>query len=221
MGLRSYLRDGWRQGMLEGAIQYGRKLLREDKDEEFLAFCQKAAGRFPRSAEIHYMLSTALRIDERSDEEVAAQAAKAAAIGARDPNMQVRAGYRLIDADDVEAARMCVARAEESADGHFGLAVDLDGLKGRIAAREGDFVEAEELFRSVLRREPQWPGNCNQLARFLWARGRNEEALTVLAELLSRLREERDNSPGRRKDVEGAERLQGQIASETHAEPTE
>ena len=194
--------------------------MRDGRDEEFIAFSQGAARRYPESAEIQYMLAVAMRLTgERSDKEVATQAAKAATIGARDPNMQVRAGYQLIDANDVEAARGCVARAEESADEHFVLAVDLDGLRGRIAARDGEFAEAEELFRSVLRREPQWPGNWTQLVRFLWARGRNEEALTVIAESLSHLKDEDDESRGQRKDIENAERLQSEIAGDTRPEP--
>lgn len=194
--------------------------MREDRDEEFVAFSRDAARRYPRSAEIQYMLAVAMRLTgERSDGEIAAQAAKAATIGARDPNMQVRAGYQLIDANDVEGARQCVSRAEESADGHFALAVDMDGLRGRIAARDGEFAEAEELFRSVLRREPQWPGNWTQLARFLWARGRNEEALTVVAESLTQLRGGAGKSRGRQRDIENAERLQNEIASDTATEP--
>lgn len=219
MGLRQGLRQGWRQAKLAAAIERARKLIRQGRSEEFVAFSQDAACRFPESAEIQLMFARGLRYGEGSDEEVATQAAKAAMIGARAPNIQVQAGYLLVDADDIEAARGCVVRAKESADEHFVLAVDLDGLKGRIAARDGEFAKAEELFRSVLRREPQWPGNWNQLARFLWARDRNDEALTVLAESLSRLRDADDESRGRREDIEIAEQLQSEIASETPTEP--
>ncbi|MBS1860986.1 MAG: tetratricopeptide repeat protein [Actinobacteria bacterium] len=148
------------------------------------------------------------------DEEVAAQMTKAATVGARDPNVQVMAGNRLIDLDHVGAARECVARAQEAAFEGFPLEVDFDGLRGRIAAREGDFAEAEELFRSALTREPQWSTNWTRLARFLWARGRNEEALTVVAEALGRFLEDDDGSAGRRADVETLEHLQGRIAGD-------
>jgi tetratricopeptide (TPR) repeat protein len=219
MGLRQDWREAWRQGTLAAAVERARRLILEDRNEELIAFSKDAARRFPESAELQLMFARGLRRDERSDADVAAQAAKAATIGARDPSIQVQAGYILIDAGDIEAARQCVARAQESADEHFVFAVDLDGLRGRIAAREGEFAEAEDLFRSVVRREPQWPGNWTQLARFLWARGRNQEALTVIAESLSRLRDENDESSGRRKDIESAERLQSEIANETPAEP--
>lgn len=219
MRLRQDWRQAWRHGQRAAAIERARKLIREDRSEDFIAFSRDAARRFPESAELQLMFARGLRHSEWPDEEVAAQAEKAVTIGARDPDIQVQAGYVLIDSDDVEAARACVARAEESAGEHFNLAVDLDGLKGRIAARDGEFAKAEELFRSVLSREPQWPLNWNQLARFLWARGRNEEALTVIAESLSRLRDEDGRSRGRRKDIESAERPQREIARRTPTDP--
>jgi len=183
-------------------------------DHEFVDFCQEAARRFPRSAEIQYMLALSFLRDERPEEDVAAQAAKAAEIGARDADIQVRAGYLLMNTRNVEAARLCAARAEESGEEDFVLSADLEGLKGRIAARDGDFAGAEEKFRSVLRREPQWSGNWAQLARFLWARGRDEEALTVLAESLSRFRDSGEGSRIRPKDIKELERLQREILDE-------
>ncbi len=218
MGLRENLRQGWRQATLAASLQLTRQLIREDKDEQLASYSEKAARRFPESAELQLMYARGLRRSERPDVVVAVQAEKAAAIGARDPNIQVQAGYILIDSGDLEGARTCVARAEESADGEFAFIVDLDGLRGRIAARDGEFELAEELFRSVVSREPQWPNNWSQLARFLWARRRTEEALTVMAESLSRLRSESEESPGRRQGIENAERLQAEIASELSAE---
>jgi tetratricopeptide (TPR) repeat protein len=219
MGLRQDWREAWRHGTRAAAVDRARRLIREEKGEELAVFAADAVRRFPESPELQLMFARGLRFEGRPDAEVATQAAKAATVGARDANIQVQAGYTLIDAGDVEAARKCVARAEESADEHFIFAADLDGLRGRIAARDGDFAEAEELFRSVVSREPQWPGNWTQLARFLWARGRNQEALTIVAESLSRLRDENDESSGRRKNIESAERLQSEIANETSAEP--
>lgn len=214
------LRQAWREAKLAAAIERGRRLMREEKDEEYLAFVLQAGRRFPQSAEIQWMVASAMRgVGERSDEEVAAQAAKTAAIGVQDPTIQVRVGYLLIDADDVEAARLCAARAEELAGEDFVLSADLEGLKGRIEAHDGDFAAAEEKFRSVLSREPQWPSNWTQLARFLWARGRNEEALALLAESLSRFRGANDESQRRHGKIEMLERLQSEIARDTRTEP--
>jgi tetratricopeptide (TPR) repeat protein len=213
------VREGLRRGRLEGAILRGRKLVREGRDEELLAFSLDAGSRYPQNGEIQYWVATAMgRSGEWSDEEVAAQMTKAAVVGARDPNVQVMAGNRLMDLNDVEEARACVARAEEAGDEPFALVVDLDGLKGRIEARDGDFAEAEELFRSVLDREPQWAASWIRLARFLWARGRNEEALTVIAESLGHFRDD-DESRRRRENLETLERLQGRIADDTFTKP--
>jgi tetratricopeptide (TPR) repeat protein len=217
MGLRQFWREAWREGTRSAAVERARRLIGAEDDEEFINFARGAAERFPESAELQLMFARALRREERPDAEVAAQAEKAATIGARNPNIQVQAGYILIDVRDVDAARRCVARAEEAGDEPFALMVDLDGLRGRIASREGEFDLAEELFRSVVRREPQWPTNWSQLARFLWARGRHEDALTVMAELLARLRDEVEEKGDRRIDIENAERLQGEIASESAA----
>lgn len=210
------LRRGWQEAKLLAAIQRGRKLIREERDDEFRSFCRGAARRFPQSAEIQYMLALTF-VGERPDEEVAAQAVKAAEIGARDPAIQVRAGFLLMNSRDVEAARVCAARAEESADEDFVLSADLEGLKGRIAARDGDFAAAEEKFRSVLHREPQWSSHWVQLARFLWARGRDEEALTVVAESLSRFRDDGDGSRNRPRDIKDLERLQSEILERDRA----
>ncbi|MBN9621399.1 MAG: tetratricopeptide repeat protein [Actinobacteria bacterium] len=217
MGIRDDIRQGWRQGLRQAALERCRKLLLQGTVEEFIAFSRDAAGRFPESAEIQLMHARGLRQAERSDCEVAAQATRAARVGARDPNIQVQAGYVLMDARDAEGARECVARAEESGGDQFALAVDLDGLRGRLASADGEFEEAERLFRSVLSREPQWSGNWSQLARFLWSRGRNDEALTVMAESLARLRDD-EESPARLRDIESAECLQGEIAGDTRAD---
>lgn len=91
-------------------------------------------------------------------------------------------------------------------------------MKGRIAAQDGDLAEAEELFRTAVRREPQWSTHWTQLARFLWARGRSEEALTVIAESLGHFRED-DGLRARREDIDILERLQSRIADDTFTGP--
>jgi Flp pilus assembly protein TadD len=219
VGFRQDIREGWRQASLAAAVKRTRKLVMEGKGAELASYGQAAADRFPESAELQLMLARGLRQIDRPDFEIAAQATKAATVGARDANIQVQAGFILIDARDVEGARGCVARAEESADEHFIFAVDLDGLKGRVAAVDGEYARAEDLFRSVVLREPQWPENWNQLARFLWARDRDEEALTVLAEALNRARDESGLTAGQLGDLEEIERLQAKIAGEADPGP--
>jgi tetratricopeptide (TPR) repeat protein len=195
------LSSGVRWHREAAALKRGRRLLQGDSDEEYVAFVQEAGRRFPRSAEIQWMVTGVMVFEEQPDEEVAAQAAKTAALGADDPTIQVWAGFHLIDTEDgVEPARLCATRAEELAGKDFVLSADLERLKGRIDARDGNFAAAEEKFRSALIREAEWSASWTTLARFLWARGRSEEALSVLAEALSRFREDDDGS---RRPTEG------------------
>jgi tetratricopeptide (TPR) repeat protein len=185
---------------LHATIERGRTLLME-RDETALEYIEDAARRFPDSAEIRLLLASALLTSRPED--VRAQAATAAELGAEDPVIQVRAGDLLLSEGDLEAARVCATRAQETVDGEFILMADLEGLIGRIAARDGDYAVAEEKLRSALRREPEWPSHPIHLARFLWARERNEDALTVIDESLDRVR-----------DKDHLERLRGEIASD-------
>lgn len=59
-------------------------------------------------------------------------------------------------------------------------------LIGRIAAEDSDYAVAEEKLRSAVGREPEQSTYALDLARFLWAGGRNQDALTVIDESLDR-----------------------------------
>lgn len=126
-----------------------------ERDEKALEYVEDAARRFPDSAEIRLLLASALLASRPED--ARAQAAKAAELGAKDPVIQVRAGDLLLSEGDLDAARACAARAQEAVDGKFILMADLEGLIGRIAARDGDDTVAEEKLRSALRREQNGP----------------------------------------------------------------
>lgn len=188
---------------LGAAIQCGRGLITKKKDQEALEFLEKAARDFPEAAEIPLMLATVYR-DTRPDD-TAAQLSKAAELGSDDPVIQVMVGHRLLNEGDVEAARACAARAADLIDDDFALAADMDRLIGRIAARDGDDVIAEARLRSAFQREPELPTHSLDLARFLWARGRNEDALTVIDESLDH---------GRDDDKDLLERLRREITGE-------
>jgi thioredoxin-like negative regulator of GroEL len=177
---------------LAAAIEQGWQLIRQGKDQEALELLEKAAHRFPRSADIRLMLAT-VYLDLRPEDE-AAQLAKAAELGVDDPSIQIRAGHRLWNIDDLEGARRCAARASELADAEdkFILAADLESLIGHLAASDGEYAFAEEKLRSALQREPEYPTHPLSLARFLWARGRDEDALTVIDESLPQIREDLD-----------------------------
>jgi len=187
---------------LEAAVTLGRGL-RTKGGQEAAVFLEDAARRFPESPEFPLLLAT-LYLELRPNE-VAAQVAKAAELGSTDPTVQVRAGHMFLNAGDVEAARACAARAEKSVDDNFVLMAGLEGLIGRIAARDGEYAVAEGKLRSALRREPEYDTYALYLARFLWARGRNEDALIVIDETLGRVRED---------DKDLLERLRQEITDE-------
>ena len=179
-----------RRQRLAAAIEHGRRLVKEQKDQEALAFLEKAARDFPESPEMPLMLATIYR-DSRP-EAIPIQLAKAANLGSDDPVIQVLVGHRFLNEGDFDSARSCATRAEASVDFDFPLFADLEGLRGRIAARDGDYAVAEEKLRSALRREPECFTHWVHLARFLWARGRDEDALTVIDESLPQVREDID-----------------------------
>lgn len=196
------LRGGKRKRELEAAIERGRKL-RTNGDREAVEFLEVAARRFPESPEFPLLLATLYLESQPGD--VAAQVAKAAQLGSGDPAVQVRAGHMFLNGGDVEAARTCAIRAKELAGDDFVLLAGLESLFGRIAARDGNYVLAEEKLRSALQREPEGPTHWLHLARFLWARGRDEEALIVIDESLSQVRES---------DKDLLERLRDEITDE-------
>jgi Tfp pilus assembly protein PilF len=172
---------------LAAAIERGRGLITEQKEREALDFLEKAARDFPEAPEVPLMLATVYR-DTRPDD-IPAQLAKAAELGSDDPVIQVMVGHRLLNEGDIEGARACAARAGDLANDEFALAADMDRLVGRIAARDGDHLVAEARLRSAFQREPELPTHSLDLARFLWARGRDKDALTVIDESLDRVRE--------------------------------
>lgn len=175
---------------LAETLKHGRALIRERKDQEALQFLEKAARDFPEAAEIPLMLATVCG-DSRPDA-IPAFLSKAAELGFDDPVIQVMVGHRLLNEEDVEAARHCAGRAEHLIDDNFALMADMDRLVGRIAARDGDDGVAEARLRSAFQREQGLPTHTIDLARFLWARRRNEDALAVIDKSIERVRDDDD-----------------------------
>jgi predicted Zn-dependent protease len=179
-----------RERELAAAIERGRALIAEEKNREALEILEKAAQDFPESPEVPLMMATVYR--EFRPRDASALLTKAAELGSDDPVIQVMVGHRRLNEGDVEAARICAARAEHQVDDEFALMADYDRLVGRIAARDGDYDFAEEKLRSAMRREPHLPTHSLDLARFLWARGRNGEALTAIDQSVEQVSEEVD-----------------------------
>jgi Flp pilus assembly protein TadD len=203
MGVRSWIR----RAELLGRIAYGRELVFGADDPKTIPYLEWSIERFPREAEFHMLMAIAFLIN-RGDEEVAREAARAAELAPTDPVMQVRAGNVLINHGGEEAARDCVARARERVDDDFALITGLVYLEGRLASLDEDFEIAEEKFRWTVAAEPEDAGNAIGLARFLWARGRNREAIEAIDEAEWTVA----------KDHQRLADLRAQIAGETAAE---
>jgi Tfp pilus assembly protein PilF len=131
------------------------------------------------------MLATVYREDRPGD--IPGLVAEAAELGSDDPVIQIFVGHRQLNEGNLAAARVSAARAGELVDDEFALTADLDRLVARIAARDGDDALAEAKFRSAVSGEPEIPTHPLDLARFLWARGRSEDAVAVLDESLPRV----------------------------------
>jgi tetratricopeptide (TPR) repeat protein len=177
MGVRSWIR----RTELLGRISYARELVFGADDPRTIPYLEWSVERFPKEPEFHMLMAIALMVN-RGDEEIAAEAARAAELAPASPAMQVRAGNVLINHGGLEAARDCVARARERVDEDFPLITGLVYLEGRLASNDGEYELAEEKFRWTVATEPERAGNAIGLARFLWARGRIAEAVETLDE---------------------------------------
>lgn len=185
------LRDRKQKRELAAAIARGRELRKTGRDpEQALEFLDEAVRQFPQSPELRLLKATVL-LSLRPDD-VSAEAAKAAELAPQDPGTLVRAGHLLIANGDVGRARSCAARASEMAQPDFVLMSGLRSLNGRIAARDGKDDLAEECLRLAMSEDPTYSNFAVNLAKFLAARGRQEEALEVIDEALQVATEKND-----------------------------
>jgi tetratricopeptide (TPR) repeat protein len=177
------LRSRMQKRKLTAAIARGRELRKLGRDpEQALDFLEEAVRQFPHSPELRLLKATVLLSLRPAD--VAAEAAKAAELGWNDPGTLVRAGHLLISNGDLEGARSCAARASEVAQTDFVLRAGLRSLNGLIAAREGKDDLAEECLRLAMEEDPVYSSFAVDLAKFLAARGRQDEALELIDEAL-------------------------------------
>jgi tetratricopeptide (TPR) repeat protein len=164
---------------LAAAIARGRELGKVGRDpEQALEALEEAVQKFPESPELR-LLKAAVLLSLRPHD-VIAEATKAAELAPQDPGTQVRAGHLLIGRGDVEGARSCAARASEAARPDFVLRSGLRSLNGLIAARDGEDDLAEECLRLAMSEDPIYSNFAVDLAKFLAARDRQEEALEVI-----------------------------------------
>ena len=184
------LKDRRQQKELANAIARGQELRRVGRDpEEALEFLRDAVRRFPTDPELRLLYATILLVFE--PDQVAAEAAKAVDLSPDDPVVLVRAGHLLLR-EDPEAARSYAARANELAQPDFLLMSGLISLNGLVAAFDGEDDVAEERLRLAVERDPLYSNLAVHLAKFLAARGRQEEAIEVIDESLRRAKDKSD-----------------------------
>jgi len=169
------------------AVAQARNLILERDDRATFEFLEAAAELFPEDPELRVSLAS-IYLEFRPDQ-VRAQAAKAAELGADNPSIQVRAGHLLLGDGEIDGARECAHRARRSAGSDFVLIAGLEGLEGGIAAIDGDDEFAEKRLRSAAEREPEYSAYAVDLVQFLARRSRTEEALEVIDRALGTVKE--------------------------------
>lgn len=171
---------------LAAAIERGRLLRAEDKNQEALEFLEETVQRFPEDAEIRLLY--ALTLLTFRPQAVASELTKAVELGRDDPVILVRAGHQLLSEGEIAAARSCAMRANQLAPPGFILKSGLVSLEGRLAAIDGEDDLAEEKLRCAIAEDPDYSSFVLALARFLNERDRQVEAIAVIDNALENCR---------------------------------
>lgn len=182
MGLKSRIR----QAELAARTEYSKQLVYGPDDPKTIPYLEASIRRFPQVAILRMLMADACKVSR--PEQVAPEAKMAAALAPTDLTLQVYAGWQLVHHGDVAAARDCAARVRELAGDDYVPITDLVRLEGMVLAREKKFIAAEEKLRWTVTTEPENPKNAHVLGAFLWARGRDEEALATIDEAMRNAR---------------------------------
>jgi Flp pilus assembly protein TadD len=162
----------------DAAVRRARRLQSEDRDRETLEFLEKARLRFPKEAEFQLLYATTLLAFRRDD--VTGEVAKAVGLAPDDPTVLVRAAHLMRGEGEPEVARFYMARARELAEPDFIFEGGIANLEGVYAAFDKRYDFAEERLRFAVEADPDFWAFAEDLARFLAARGRFEEAIEVV-----------------------------------------
>jgi Flp pilus assembly protein TadD len=176
------LRGRARKFRLEVRLEVARSYVFGPDDHRTIPYLEESIERYPESPELRMMM--AIACETNRPEQVGPEARRAAELAPTNVAMQLRAGHSCAESGEVAAARDCIARVREQIDEGFEQMVELVRLEGTVASREQKLAEAEERFRTALAADPGDAGSAWALARFLWARGHGDEALTVLDEAM-------------------------------------
>lgn len=178
MGLKARIR----QAELAVRIEYSRQLVTGPDDPKTIPYLEASIRRFPESAHLRMLMADACKVVRPG--QVAQEARAAAELAPKDLTLQVYAAWALVHHEEVEAAWDCAARVRELAGDDYEPITDLVRLEGMAMAYERRFTAAEEKLRWALDTKPQNKKNAHVLAAFLWARGRDEEAVEVIDEAM-------------------------------------
>lgn len=178
MGLKSRIR----KVELAARIECSKQLVYGPDDPKAIPYLEASIRRFPEDASLRMLMANACKVSR--PEQVAPEAKMAADLAPTDLTLQVYAGWQLVHHGDVAAARDCAARVRELAGDDYLPITDLIRLEGMVFSYEKDFTAAEEKLRWAVAAEPGNPKNAHVLAAFLWARGRDEEALATIDEAM-------------------------------------
>ena len=173
--------------LLADTLAQARELLGRGASEEYLAYTERAAARFPRSAAVRLEYATA--VGAFDPERARAEALEIAALEfdheLERAALLVRAARLLLDLGDPTGASLLAARAAEPAPSFVMIVNELTGLRGAIAAAIGDDATAESELLGAHAADPIHSVFARDLAEFLLARGRPEEALAVIERTLA------------------------------------
>lgn len=163
-------------------MRRARRLQSEDRDRENLEFLEEARLRFPKEAEFQLLYATTLLAFPR--DEVAGEVVRAVGLAPDDPTVLVRAAHLMLSEGEPEVARFYAKRARELAGPNFIFEGGLANLEGLFAAFNKEYDLAEERLRLAVEVDPDFDSLARNLARFLAARGRLNEAVEVVDQAL-------------------------------------
>lgn len=173
---------------LASAIAHSRRLLAEGRHEENLSFLEGGvAERFSDDAEIRLLYGTALL--DLKPEAGLSEIARAIELEPDEPVRLTRAARIMYDMKQFDKARLYTERGKKLAPEDFVFGPELLNLESNFAALDGEDERAEEGLRLAVEREPKMEALALDLARFLFERGKEAEALGVIDEALNHSKE--------------------------------
>lgn len=158
-------------------------LARAGHDEESEGLVRAGLVRFPGAAEVH-LHAGAAAADRGESAEAKRLALRAVELAPEDPRVLTRAALLTFDLDEFGPAEKWSRQAANIAPDDFVLAANIAHLAGKLLYVYGKDEGAEEMLRMAFEDDPEMRGHGQMLAMLLEKRGRNTEALEVIAEAL-------------------------------------